>query len=162
MHKLAVKNKSYGTFVVRHQQVNNFGQTSKAETRQTRDCSLTDHFKKQDCWLSHFSCIYSAYSERHQIWPLEAKILQICQAWPENKPNTVCFMFKWSHGHTAQRGIHRHVTLTELPRQHRITFFQTTRSSEEGFSSSVCTLMFLLLSKKKKAFFLFHVKFKSW
>lgn len=55
---------SYGTFVVRHQQVNNFGQTSEAETPQTLDCSRTDHFmilpKKIQNLLIHlaFSCIY--------------------------------------------------------------------------------------------------------
>ncbi len=55
---------SYGTFVVRHQQVNNFGQTSEAETPQTLDCSPTDHFmtlpKKIQILLIYlvFSCIY--------------------------------------------------------------------------------------------------------
>lgn len=31
----------YGTFVVRHQQVNNFGQTGKLETLNTLNCSLS-------------------------------------------------------------------------------------------------------------------------
>lgn len=55
----------YGTFVVRHQQVNNFGQTGKLETLNTLNCSLspTNYLmlkKNQDFNKLKFVLFYSS------------------------------------------------------------------------------------------------------